>query len=363
MSEPRTASSPRPPRRHVYWIAAAIIAAVSLTAVVVAANSNPSSVSGKVDTSNLPDEGPVAELRAEGWLNSPPLTSASLTGKVVLYDFWTYSCINCIRTFPFIRSWYNRYKGDGLVVIGVHSPEFDFEKVHKNVEDAVERNDVTWPVAFDDDMKIWNAFANQYWPADYIADRSGHLRYKHFGEGDYDNTEDVIRTLLGVDPTSRRADEIASPETPSEVAVNPETYLDVAHRQLDVKLGTHDYPEPKAQTPPNVALSGRWTGANEHITAAATAATITLGVHAKSVNLVLATADGKPADAIVMLDGQPIPPDRRGAGVHVDGSGRTVVTVTAPDMYRLVAGPGVEDHQLAVVAEQRGLQAFAFTFG
>src|SRR4029077_19219991 len=181
------------------------IGVVALASVLVAAGSKPSSISGPVDTSHLPDNGPAPALKAKGWINSAPLTPANLTGKVVLYDFWTYSCINCVRTFPYARAFYDRYRADGLVVIGVHSPECDFEKVHTNVEAAVKRLDVTWPVALDDDMTIWNAFKNQYWPADYVADRTGHLRYTHFGEGDYSNTENVLRTLLGVPASSPRA--------------------------------------------------------------------------------------------------------------------------------------------------------------
>ena len=140
---------------------------------------------------------------AKGWINSPPLTRADLAGKVVLYDFWTYSCINCQRTLPHLKALYDRYKGDGLVIIGVHSPEFDFEKDHDNVARAVEHYGVTWPVALDDDMAIWNAFGNQYWPAEYLTDRQGRLRQVRFGEGDYDSKEDDVRTLAR--PACQRA--------------------------------------------------------------------------------------------------------------------------------------------------------------
>src|SRR5262249_2202352 len=154
-----------------------------------------SKVSGQVDTNHLPVGRTAPALDSTGWINSSPLTTADLRGKVVLYDFWTYSCINCQRTFPYLRSWYDRYRSAGLVIVGIHSPEFDFEHVRSNVEAAVKRYDVTWPVALDNDMKIWDAFANQYWPADYLADRQGKIRYTHFGEGDYTNTENVIRSL------------------------------------------------------------------------------------------------------------------------------------------------------------------------
>jgi thiol-disulfide isomerase/thioredoxin len=281
----------------------------------------------------------------------------------VLYDFWTYSCINCVRTLPYIRAWYDRYRADGLVVIGVHSPEFDFEKVHSNVESAVKRLQVTWPVALDDDMTIWSAFNNQYWPADYIADRTGHLRYSHFGEGDYDNTESVIRTLLGVPASTPHADKNVKAETASGQQVNPETYLDVQHGQTNAQTGVHVYPAAGKLAAPDTALEGAWTGEDEKVTSAGAGATIALGMHAQSVNLVLASATATPMNVVVALDGRPVPLQSRGADIHVDAQGRTVVTVTAPNMYRLVLAPTVEDHQLTVVAEQAGLEAYDFTFG
>jgi thiol-disulfide isomerase/thioredoxin len=358
--EMRSAS---PRRRTWYIVTAVIVAAVALSAVLVAAGSNPSSISGHVDVSNLPDAGRAPALDAKGWINSPPLTQASLKGKVVLYDIWTYSCINCVRTFPYVRAWYDRYKADGLVVVGVHSPEFDFEKVHSNVEGAVKRLDVTWPVALDDDMTIWNEFENQYWPADYVADRTGELRYSHFGEGDYDNTENVLRKLLNVPDAAPRANQSVTPETASGQPVNPETYLDVQHGMIGAQLGLRSYPVAGNLVPPATELEGPWTGANEKVTAAQPGATVALGARAQSVNMVLGSATGKPMDAIVTLDGGPVPANRRGANVHVDANGRTVVSVTAPDMYRLFLAPGVENHQIRVVAEQPGLEAYSFTFG
>src|SRR5579872_4905057 len=178
----------------------------------------------------LEDDGPAPALAgATGWLNSPPLTPAALKGKVVLYDIWTYSCVNCVRTLPYVKSWYERSQRDGLVVVGIHSPEFDFEKVPSNVAAAVERLGVTWPVALDSNMAIWDAFNNQYWPAKYLADRRGEIRYTHFGEGEYDKTEDAIRSLLGVPASAPRA---APPGASQDVrvqaanaAITDETYL------------------------------------------------------------------------------------------------------------------------------------------
>jgi len=355
-------SSERPRRRFGYLIAAGVIAVIALASVLVAAGTNSSSISGSVDTSNLPDLRPAPALEATGWINSPPLAKSTLTGKVVLYDIWTYSCINCVRTFPYVRAWYDRYRADGLVVVGVHSPEFDFEKVHGNVESAVKRLNVTWPVALDNDKTIWNAFDNHYWPADYVADRTGELRYSHFGEGDYTNTENVLRTLLGVAPASPRATAGTKPETASGKPVNPETYLGTGLGPV-ARSGGHDYPPAGTLPPPQAALEGPWKGEPEKVTSTATGAAIAVGLHAQSVNLVLATATGKPMEAVVTLDNQPVPGNARGADIRVDASGRTIVRVTAPDMYRLVLLPAVEDHQLRVVAEAPGLEAYDFTFG
>ena len=176
-----------------------------------------------------PSGAPAPELHAKGWLNSPPLSAGDLAGKVVVYDFWTYSCVNCVRTLPYLRSWHDRYRDDGLVIVGVHSPEFDFEKDHGNVEQAVSRLKVTWPVALDDDMAIWDDFDNRYWPAKWITDRQGRIRYFHAGEGNYAETENVIRTLLGVDASRRPGphDPKEPRPAPDEVVQNitQETYL------------------------------------------------------------------------------------------------------------------------------------------
>ncbi|MCU1360247.1 MAG: alkyl hydroperoxide reductase/Thiol specific antioxidant/Mal allergen, partial [Ilumatobacteraceae bacterium] len=185
-----------------YLFAALALVFLAAGAVVFASRANPSSLGGADATG---DGSTAPALEAKGWINSAPLTQADLAGKVVVYDFWTYSCVNCVRTIPYVRSWYDRYKDDGLVIIGVHSPEFDFEKNHDNVAKAVTKLGVDYPVALDDDMAIWHEFANQYWPADYIFDRSGHEADTHFGEGGYDDTENLLRKLLGVAASSPRA--------------------------------------------------------------------------------------------------------------------------------------------------------------
>ena len=357
-----------------------------MLAVLVGTHTDPNKVAGPVDISNLQDYGPAPALDAKGWINSPPLTQAELRGKVVLYDIWTYSCINCQRTFPYIRSWFDRYTANGLVIVGVHSPEFDFEKVHKNVEAAVKRDDVTWPVALDDDMTIWNEFQNNSWPADYIADKNGHIRFKSVGEGGYTNAENVIRKLLGISAKAPRAHTtLARGDAMSPLNTNPETYLGLQYQDprqplIQIQPGAHSYPVPavgKVAAPqvgpggalslPNgaleAALAGKWTADNEAVTSDDAAATILIGVHAKEVNLVMSTKSGKPIDALVELDGRPVPAADRGSSLHVDGNGRTLVTVQAPDMYRLLLNQTVSDHVLSVTAAGPGLQAFDFTFG
>jgi thiol-disulfide isomerase/thioredoxin len=346
-----------------------VVVALAVGAVLVAANSDPSSLTPPVDVKHLDVLGPAPALDAKGWVNSPPLASKELAGKVVLYDFWTYSCINCRRTFPYLRSWYQRYRADGLVIVGVHSPEFDFEKSHKNVQAAAKRLDVTWPIALDDDMTIWNAFENNAWPADYFADRRGRIRFTHVGEGDYTEGENVIRELLGIPASASRAEKVTNAETASKDLLNPETYLGTLRSSqqpwTSIHPGTYDYPAAGTGSlrAPRAALLGRWTATAEYVESERTAATILVGVHALAANLVMATATGKPIEVVVELDGRPIPAADRGASVHEDANGRTVVTVDKSDMYRILRTAVAKDHVLSVAAPGPGLQAYAFTFG
>jgi thiol-disulfide isomerase/thioredoxin len=343
-----TTEAPSPVNRRVYLVVAVALVLASVGAVLLAAHTSPGKIQPAVDTEHLP-VGPVAPaVNAVGWTNSAPLTPASLQGKVVLYDFWTYSCVNCVRTFPSVRAWYDRYQSDGLVIIGIHSPEFDFEKNHDNVTRAVKNLGVTWPVAFDDKMVIWDAFNNNSWPADYLADRSGHIRYSHVGEGDYAQTEDVIRTLLGVAPTSPRAGEAASatPATGDHARQGASTYPDPANVPLDT-----------------AQLSGPWTGSAEYVQADSAASAIVLHYQAREVNLVLAPPTTAAVAVVVELDGHPLPPAYRTAQTVVDAAGRTTVAVADADMYRLVLGPAVEGHVLRISAGTPGLQAYSFTFG
>jgi len=350
--------------RPLYLWGAAGLVAISIVAVLFAGHTNANKLAAQ-DASHLPVGPPVPSvpaLASRGWLNTAPLTNADLAGKVVLYDFWTYSCVNCVRTIPYVRAWYDRYRADGLVIIGVHSPEFDFEKVHSNVASAVARLHVTWPVVFDDQMTIWDAFANQYWPADYIADRAGRERATHFGEGDYANTEDILRILLGVSPSSPRAAIGASPAPTTPPAITPETYLGTARGEAGTRPGPAQYPEPGPVATNQARLVGGWIGNADDVQASAAGAAVLLAYRSREVNLVLAAAGG-PVDVYVELDGRPLAPSYRTLQTLVDGQGRTYVHVDNSDMYRLVLGPAVEDHLLRLTAAGPGLQAYAFTFG
>ena len=257
---PKGTANDGSPHRRGYLVAAVVVVVLALAAVLVAANSDPSKITPKVDVAHLPVKGLAPTFEAKTWINSPPLTAADLKGKVVLYDFWTYSCINCQRTFPYIRAWFDRYSADGLVIIGIHSPEFDFEKVTKNVEAAVKRDDVTWPVALDSDMAIWNKFQNNSWPADYIADQTGHIRYTSVGEGEYDTAENVIRELLGVKASSPRADyKVTQADATSTQNSNPETYLGLAVPGPHRAAGRD--PQRRARLPAGPAQLGGGAGA------------------------------------------------------------------------------------------------------
>ena len=357
--------APPPARRGYLWAAIALVVA-SVAAIWVAGQADPSDTIAAVDVENLPVGAAAPDLVARGWLNSPPLSGAHLAGKVVVYDFWTYSCVNCVRTLPYLRAWHDRYARDGLVLVGVHSPEFDFEKDHGNVEAAVHRLKVTWPVALDDDMAIWRAFQNRYWPAKWVADRQGRIRYFHAGEGNYAETEDVIRSLLGLGKSAPRASDPKAERTaPDEVlrTITQETYLGTERGSV-ADEGQHAYP---GDAPPlhQPALAGTWQAEPQRIRSVSPGAALSLRYLAREVNLVMASgAPGNaPLDVTVELDGRPVPEAYRTADTRVDADGTTYVRVEASGLYRLVLGPRVEDHTVRLTPRTPGLEAFAYTFG
>jgi thiol-disulfide isomerase/thioredoxin len=333
--------------RSRYLLVATGLVVVAALAVFVAKGTDPNRISGFSDIKSAKDlpvveHGPLPSLDlGNGFVGDPP----EIKNKVVLYDFWTYSCVNCVRTLPYLEAWHTRYAPDGLVIVGVHSPEFDFEKIHRNVETAVKKLHVNYPVVFDDDMAIWNAFHNQYWPAKYLADRDGDVRYVHFGEGAYDEAENAIRALLGVAKDAPRADDPKA-KAPNLTAANtPETYLGSERGGSD-----------------DVKLTGRWKTADQYIESTDAHEVLKLTYHAGEVNLVLDRTRKHPTYAVVELDGEPIPEGARGSSI-VERDGQTMIDIDAADLYHLVADGPKGDHVLTFHPGGAGVQAFAFTFG
>jgi len=323
--------------------------------------------------SDLPVEGPAPSLDgAVEWLNSPPLTTEQLRGKVVLVDFWTYSCINCIRTTPYVRAWADKYKDQGLVVIGVHTPEFAFEKKIDNVKKAVGDFQINYPVAIDNDYRIWRAFANSYWPAHYLIDAKGQIRYHHFGEGNYGPTEQAIQGLLH-EAGSEMVE--SAPVVPEAKGV--EARPDVKHvRSGETYIGYQqatsfasnermhgDASRDYSVTEPRLnqwGLSGKWTVGAEEATLDRAGGSIAYHFSARDLHLVLGPgADGKPVRFRVTVDGK-APEANRGSDIDADGNG----TVTTTKLYQLVRQTGeVEARTFEIRFLDPGVQAYAFTFG
>ncbi|MBS7544884.1 cytochrome c biogenesis protein DipZ [Ancylobacter oerskovii] len=324
--------------------------------------------------SNLPVEGELPSLDgAVAWLNSAPLTAEALRGKVVLVDFWTYSCINCIRTLPYIRAWAEKYKDQGLVVIGVHSPEFAFEKKIDNVEKATREFGIGYPVAVDSDHRIWNAFRNSYWPALYFIDAEGRIRYHQFGEGGYARSERVIQDLLAEAAGSRRADNTPVAPQATGAQASPdlahlrsrETYLGYAQAEGFVSPEGLAADRPRDYTPgtPRLdqwGLSGNWTVGAEYATLDRPGGAIVQRFDARDLHLVLGPgAAGRPVRFQVSLDGEP-PGADHGADIAADGSG----TVSATRLYQLVRQTGqVRPRRIEIRFLDAGVEAYAFTFG
>jgi thiol-disulfide isomerase/thioredoxin len=355
--------------RRVYLLWAAALTAIAALAVAFAGRTAPTRLAGVADPENLPVGRELPSIVADGWLNTGPLAARDLRGRVVVVDFWTYSCVNCVRTIPHLRAWWDRYRRDGLVILGVHSPEFEFEKNDANVAAASQRLGVTWPVAYDDDMDIWDTFANQYWPAKYVFDRDGRLRFTHFGEGAYEDTENVLRALLGVADDAPRAGAPGEP-APLVPTITRETYLGVQRGGIDfispggLREGEHDYDAPATIDAGQTALRGAWEATDEYIESRDGEGTLVLGYNAREVNLVMTIAGtGGAIDVVVELDGGPVPEAMRGASLTVDGGGRTVARVSASDLYALVSGEQIGQHTLRLSPTRPGLRAFAFTFG
>ncbi len=322
----------------------------------------------------LPVEGELPSFSgATGWLNSPPLTPADLRGKVALVDFGTYTCINWLRQLPYARAWAGKYSGDGLVVIGVHTPEFGFEHDVDNVRRAVKSIRVDYPIVIDNDYAIWRAFDNHYWPALYCADAQGRIRHHHFGEGEYQQSEMIIQQLLTEAGSGGIGQGLVSPglsgvEAPADWAAlrSPETYTGYERTENFATPGgilpgrRHAYTAPAELRLNHWALSGDWTMEEQAATLNEAGGQIACRFHARDLHLVMGPA--APGTAVrfrVLLDGQP-PGAAHGADVDSQGNG----TVAEQRLHQLIRQPGtVTDRIFEITFLDPGVQAYVFTFG
>jgi thiol-disulfide isomerase/thioredoxin len=323
---------------------------------------------------DLPRDGALPSFDgATGWLNSPPLTPEELRGKVVLVDFWTYTCINWLRTLGYVRAWAEKYRDQGLVVIGVHTPEFPFERDVDNVRQAVKDMNVEYPIALDRDFDVWNAFANRYWPAVYIADADGQIRHHQFGEGGYEECERVIQLLLRQAGRDGVGDDLVSIAPDGFEAQadwtnleSPETYLSYRQGQNFASPGEaevgerHTYAVPDHLTLNEWALAGDWTVGRQASVLNDANGQIAFRFHARDVHLVLSPAErGASVQFRVLVDGEP-PGDAHGLDVDREGYG----TVTAQRLYQLVREPGrIRDRTFEITFLAPGVEAYVFTFG
>lgn len=354
-------------RRHFISSAAMAIAATQVS-IVGCALAQPSSAE------RLPKEGKLPSFSgATGWLNTEPLTAANLHGKVVLVDFWTFTCVNWRRTLPYIRSWSTRYKNQGLVVIGVHTPEFSFEHDISNIRRAIDEMKIEYPVAVDSDYAIWRAFDNEYWPAIYFVDANGNIRHQQFGEGEYLQCESVIQHLLrengasGLTSTPVSVD-LVGPEVAADPSSlkTPETYVGYGESQNLVSHGgaprdkPHVYLAPERLEVNHWALAGNWTLGKEAATLNQPNGRIAFRFHARDVNLVMGpAAQGTSMRFQVLLDGQPA---TSAHGFDVDSSGNGVVN--EPRMYQLIRQTEpIEDRRFEIEFLDPGVQTYSFTFG
>jgi thiol-disulfide isomerase/thioredoxin len=324
-------------------------------------------------TAPLPVEGRAPGFDgATGWLNSSPLAAADLRGKVVLVDFWTYTCINWLRTLAYVRAWYEKYRDGGFVVVGVHTPEFPFERDVENVREAAQAMRVEYPIALDSDYGVWSAFGNRYWPAVYLVDAEGRIRYHHFGEGEYDEGEWMIQELLREAGGKDIDDELVSVAPDGFEAQadwtnlrSPETYLGYAQGQnLDSPDGVA-YDEPHSYVAPNSlqlntwALAGNWTIEERASVLNEAEGRIAFRFHARDVHLVLRSRAGTSVPFHVLIDGE-APGTAHGLDVDEEGRG----TLVQPRLYQLVREPGsITDRAFEIAFLDSGVEAYVFTFG
>jgi thiol-disulfide isomerase/thioredoxin len=306
-----------------------------------------------------------------GYINAPQgLKLSDLRGKVVLIDFWTYSCINCIRTLPYLTSWDQKYRDKGLVIIGVHTPEFDFEKDYSNVQMAVKKFNITYPVVQDNDYATWNAYGNRFWPHDYLIDVDGYIRADHIGEGGYDETEQEIQKLLAErDSKIQMGGIIAGNVTAPSVDFNqigtPEIYLGYQFARAPIgnpegfqANKTVDYALPASMQPNIVSFGGSWKNNPDNMELASDAGQVALTFKARNVNIVA----GGNSTLDILLDGKPLPAGSLGGDAAIVG-GNATVKVSDQRLYSLTDLPDYSQHTITIEASGKGFRIYTFTFG
>ncbi len=320
----------------------------------------------------LPHEGRLGRFdRGTGWLNSDPLTTAQLECRVVLVDFWTYTCVNWLRTLPYLRAWDEKYRGDGLTIVGVHTPEFGFERDPDNVSVECRRLGVTYPVLLDSHYGVWEDFANHYWPAVYLADTQGRIRYHHFGEGEYATLEMNIQTLLQDGGAAVDTDLVTVAPQGLEVAADwrtlrsPETYLGF---DRSVATGPAGFPLLETAHPYRAGddlplngwdLDGVWTVSSEYVRNGRAGSRLRMRFHARDANLIMRSADGSAVPFRVLLDGE-LPGEASGVDLAPDGHGE----ITRPGTYQLIRQSGpIVDRMLEIEFSAPEAEAYCFTFG
>ena len=344
-------------------------------------------VGGRVGNQAAEVEGIIA------WVNNEPLTIQELRGRVVLVDFWTYTCINCIRTFPFLKLWHARYADDGLVILGVHTPEFDFEKNLDNVVDATRDNGIIWPVALDNDYVTWDNYSNRFWPAKYLIDRDGVVRYTHFGEGAYAETEEIIRELLEKNGADLSDDDFT---LPSDQQIDPtyresrnaeitrELYAGYGRGHFDAQYGQGGYvrqqeyylqrdvnvlfESPEELLPHLIYFNGLWEISSESATHGQEGNSsedyLTIVYSARSVNAVLTSDSGEDYRVRITMNGESLNGDNKGEDVTIGPDGESYVLVTEPRLYNIVENPTYLRRQtLRMSSDSADFGLFAFTFG
>ena len=336
-------------------------------------------------------EGPLApEFEGiSGWINSEPISLSDLRGKVALVDFWTYTCINCIRTIPYLKRWHEKYANHGLVIIGIHTPEFDFERNHNNVQDAIKAYDINWIVGQDNDYETWKAFDNHFWPAKYLIDANGIIRYTHFGEGSYGETEATIRALLLEAGNDLKDADFIYPADPFldqtylslgfNARVTPELYTGyergcyhgnnyIGHTEycdfLDQEVEYHVPDFPRGHL---VYLQGLWYNGEENLKHARETVEfedyVIANYSARSANVVIMPEGDEPFKVLVTLDGRSLDNMNKGEDVVIDEDGRSFLYVDSPKMYKTVETTSFGSHVLKLSSNSADFSIFAFTFG